>query len=90
MKTLVLLFITLFSFQFTHAQSESALVEETLQKYIEGSSYTKLEMLESSFSENAKLYLIGRDGFELYTPKEYAGFLKMPKKASLMVEMLKF
>ena len=80
MKTLVLLFITLFSVQFIAAQSERALVEGTLQKYMEGSSYNKLEMLESAFAENATLYLTARDGFKLYTPKEYAGFFKNAKK----------
>ena len=79
MKTLVLLFIALFSVQFTNAQSERALVEETLQRYMEGSSYNKLEMLENAFTENASLYLTGRDGFKLYTPKEYAGFFKNAK-----------
>jgi putative intracellular protease/amidase len=80
MKTLVLLFITLFSFQFTKAQSESALVEETLQKYMEGSSYNKPQMLLSAFTENATLYLTGRDGFKLYSPKEYTAFFKNAEK----------
>lgn len=80
MKTLVLLFITLFSFQFIAAQSERALVEETLQNYMEGSSYNKPEMLLSAFTEDATLYLTGRDGFKLYSPKEYAAFFKDAEK----------
>ncbi|MFY0629221.1 MAG: nuclear transport factor 2 family protein [Flavobacteriaceae bacterium] len=56
------------------------LVKQTLQNYIEGSSYNKLELLESAFAENATLYLTGRDGFKRYTPKEYAGFFKNSKK----------
>lgn len=72
----MLLFTLLFAFQFSQAQSECASVEKTLKKYTEGSSYNKIEMLESAFTENATLYLTGRDGFKLYTPKEYAGFFK--------------
>ena len=43
---------------------------------MEGSSYNKLEMLESAFAENATLYLTGREGFKVYTPKDYVGFFK--------------
>lgn len=56
--------------------SETELVEKTLKKYIEGSSYNKLELLKSAFTKDATLYLTGRDGFKLYTPKEYAAFFK--------------
>lgn len=76
MKNYIVLFTALFAFQFATAQSECAKVEETLQKYIEGSSYNKLEMLESAFAVNATLYLTGREGFKVYTPKEYATFFK--------------
>ena len=67
--------------QFKTEQSEHPKVEEALQKYMEGSSYNKLDMLESAFTENATLYLTGRDGgFKIYTPKEYIGFFKNAKK----------
>ena len=67
--------------QFTSVQSESSLVEKTLQNYMKGSSYNKLEMLESAFTENATLYLTGRDGkFKIYTTKEYTGFFKNAEK----------
>lgn len=80
MKNYILLFTLLFTFQFTNAQSECAKVEETLQKYTEGSSYNKLELLESAYTENATLYLSGRDGFKVYTPKEYVAFFKNAKQ----------
>lgn len=82
MKNYILLFITFLAFQFTTAQSECVQVEKTLQKYMEGSSYNKLEMLESAFTDNATLYLTGREGFKLYTPKEYAGFFKNKEAGS--------
>lgn len=43
---------------------------------MEGSSYNKLTLLESAFTKNATLYLEGREGFKVYTPKEYVGFFK--------------
>lgn len=65
---------------FKGIQSEIALVEKTLKNYMEGSSYNKLDMLESAFTQNATLYLTGRDGaFKRYTPKEYSGFFKNKK-----------
>ncbi len=81
MKNLILLIAMCFAFQFTNAQSECEKVEETLQKYMQGSSYAELEMLESAFANNATLYLTNRDGgFNLYSPKEYTGFFKNAEK----------
>ncbi len=51
-------------------------VEKTIQNYINGSSYNKLALLESAFANNATLYLTGKDGFKIYSPKEYVGFFK--------------
>jgi len=77
MKNYIVLFTLIIAFQFTNAQSELAAVEKPLQNYMEGSSYNKPILLESAFTENATLYLTGRDGaFKLYTPKEYVGFFK--------------
>lgn len=59
---------------------ESSLIEKTLQNYMEGSSYNKPDQLESAFAENATLYLTGREGFKVYTPKEYVGFFKNAEK----------
>lgn len=79
MKKCILLFTLLFAFQFANAQSEFVKVEETLQQYIEGSSYNKLDILENVYTENAMLYLSGKDGFKRYTPKEYVAFFKNKK-----------
>ncbi|WP_431166121.1 nuclear transport factor 2 family protein [Tenacibaculum halocynthiae] len=80
MKKYTLLVVLFLVFQILQAQTETEtenlLVKKTLQNYIEGSSYNKLKLLESAFAENAILYLTGRDGFKVYTPKEYTGFFK--------------
>ena len=76
MKKLILVFVMLFTFQISQSQSEIFLVEKTLQNYIDGSSYNKLELLESAFTENATLYLTSRGEFKIFTPKEYVGFFK--------------
>jgi hypothetical protein len=77
MKNYILLLTVLLTFQLANAQSECAKVEETLQKYMEGSSYNKLELLESAFTKDATLYLTLKDGsFKSLTPKDDVGFFK--------------
>ena len=83
MKNYIVLFTALFTFQFIIAQSKCAMVEITLQNYIEGSSYNKLDVLQSAFAKDATLYLTGREGdFKVYTPQEYAGFFKNGEKGA--------
>lgn len=79
MKKILVLGIALFAFQLAQAQSETSLIEKTLKEYMDGSSYNKLELIQSAFTIDATLYLSGRDGFKRYTPKEYANFFKNRK-----------
>jgi putative intracellular protease/amidase len=79
MNKIILLISLCIASQFANAQSETIKVEEALKKYMEGSSYNKLDVLESAFTEDATLYLTGKDGFKRYTPKEYSGFFKNKK-----------
>ncbi len=76
MKNYMVLFMAFITLQFMQAQSECTRVEETLQKYMEGSSFNKIDMLESAFAENATLYLTVRESFKILTPAEYVGFFK--------------
>ncbi|GGG12628.1 hypothetical protein GCM10011344_11680 [Dokdonia pacifica] len=58
-------------------------VVQTLQKYMDGSSYNKREMLLSAFADNATLYLTNRDGdFKRYSPSAYADFFKNDEKGT--------
>lgn len=58
------------------AQSETSLIEKTLQSYMEGSSYNKLDMLESAFTVDATLCLTSKNEFKVFTPKEYSALFK--------------
>jgi len=80
MKNYILLFTAFIAFQFVNAQSECTNVEKALQNYMEGSSYNKPELLLSAFTENATLYLTGKEGFKLYSPEEYVAFFKNAEK----------
>lgn len=81
MKKVIVVCIVIFGFQISQGQTQTEAIAKTLQKYMEGSSYNKLELLESAFTQNATLYLTGREGdFKRYTPKEYAAFFKNKKK----------
>lgn len=65
------LYISMFS-----QKTDVALIEETLQNYIEGSAYNKIALLESAFTEDATLYLTTKEGFKRLTPKDYSHFFK--------------
>ncbi|MEE9407978.1 MAG: nuclear transport factor 2 family protein [Polaribacter sp.] len=79
MKNLILIFTIFCSSIIVGQTSTFKDVEKTLQDYLTGSSYNKLVQLESAFAENATLYLTGKDGFKIYTPKEYVGFFTNKK-----------
>ena len=79
MKNYILLFVAIFAIQVTSAQSETVSIEKVLNKYMEGSSYNKLDILESVYTENATLFLSGNGEFKRYTPKEYVAFFKNKK-----------
>lgn len=63
------------------AQSEEEAIRHTLQTYIDGSSYSDPEKIETAFYENADLFLSKKDQ-ELWvlTPKEYGDLFKNRKK----------
>lgn len=79
MKKILFLFTLVSSTIVVAQESSFKNVEKTLQDYITGSSYNQLEQLENSFTVDATLYLTGKDGFKIYTPKEYVGFFKNKK-----------
>ncbi|REH43946.1 putative intracellular protease/amidase [Tenacibaculum gallaicum] len=60
--------------------SDKEVIEKTLNNYIEGSSYNKLNTLKESFSKEATLYLTGEEGFKRYTPEEYTSFFSSDRK----------
>ncbi|MCH9659554.1 MAG: nuclear transport factor 2 family protein [Bacteroidetes bacterium] len=77
MKTKFIVLIIMLIGAVSSAQTERERVIHTLNDYIEGSSYNKLELLESAFTENATLYLTVKGGeFKSLTPKEYVSFFK--------------
>lgn len=63
------------------AQSEEEAIRQTLQNYIDGSSYNDQELIQSAFYENADLFLSKKDQ-ELWilSPEEYANLFKNREK----------
>ncbi|WP_062058256.1 nuclear transport factor 2 family protein [Aquimarina longa] len=55
---------------------EKKLVTKTIKKYINGSSYNKLDVLEQVFAKEATLYLTIKGDLKIITPKEYVAFFK--------------
>ncbi|MBW1297871.1 nuclear transport factor 2 family protein [Aquimarina litoralis] len=79
MKTPIFICIAFFSLQCIFSQTDKELVEKTIQNYIDGSSYNRLDTLKDAFADNATLYLTARDTFKIFTPSEYVGFFKNRK-----------
>ena len=63
------------------SQSEEGNIRETLQSYLEGSSYNNPERIQSAFYEEADLFLSKKDQ-ELWvlSPKEYAALFQNREK----------
>ncbi|CAM1369994.1 nuclear transport factor 2 family protein [Tenacibaculum xiamenense] len=56
------------------------LITNTLNRYIEGSSYNNRELLKSAFVSDATLYLTTRSGFQKLSVDQYANFFNPEKK----------
>ncbi|NAY91525.1 hypothetical protein GTQ34_06315 [Muricauda sp. JGD-17] len=80
MKVTSILIASMFNLQL-FAQSEEVLIRKTLNKYLEGSSYSNPEMIQSAFYKNADLFL-SKEGQEIWvlTPKEYASLFETRPK----------
>ncbi len=76
MKTQITIVVLLLSF-LGFSQSEEQAIRETLQNYIEGSSYSNPEMIQEAFYEEADLFL-SKEGQEIWvlSPKEYAALFQ--------------
>lgn len=78
MKKTLLAVTTVLSLIATHGQStDKEEIRATLNDYIEGSSYNRVDQIKKAFANDASLYLTNREGaFKTYTPEEYSGFFK--------------
>ncbi|KQC30485.1 nuclear transport factor 2 family protein [Flagellimonas eckloniae] len=77
MKTQFLTITLLFLSLSLSAQSEEEEIKQTLQNYIDGSSYNNQELIQSAFYKGADLFLSKKDQ-ELWvlSPEEYANLFK--------------
>ena len=76
-KTLLALIAVLFASVLYSQSTDAEEIRITLNDYIEGSSYTKIDQIKKAFAHNATLYLTNKEGeFKIYTPQEYTGFFK--------------
>jgi len=63
------------------AQSEEAAIRETLQNYIDGSSYNNPELITSAFYEDAHLFLSKKDQeIWVLSPEKYSDLFKNREK----------
>ncbi len=63
------------------AQSEVDQIQETLLKYLKGSSYNDTEMIQAAFYEEADMFLTKKDQeIWVLSPKEYAALFEKRTK----------
>ncbi|MEM9076837.1 MAG: nuclear transport factor 2 family protein [Bacteroidota bacterium] len=77
----VFAYVIFLSSMICSGQSDLAQIEETLQTYLNGSSHSEPEVIQSAFYSEAPLFL-SKEGQEIYllSPKEYADLFKNREK----------
>ncbi len=81
MKTLFFTSVLLLACATSGAQTEEAAIQESLQSYIDGSSYSDPEKIVAPFYEDARMFLYHPDNpIYLLSATEYADLFKKREK----------
>lgn len=78
-KTIILLFLTI-GFQSLFAQTETELITQTLNDYIEGTANGQPDRLKRAFHPDFNLYFVGQDSLRIWSGKEYVSNIKEGEK----------
>lgn len=78
-KSVILLLLTI-GFQSLFAQSETELITQTLNDYIEGTANGQTERLKRAFHPDFNLYYVGQDSLRIWSGKEYVSNIKEGEK----------
>lgn len=78
-KTIILLFLTI-GFQSLFAQTETELITQTLNDYIEGTANGQPNRLKRAFHPDFNLYFVGQDSLRIWSGKEYVSNIKEGEK----------
>lgn len=79
MKNTILLLIILFGIQGITAQSEEALIKETLNKYINGSTGGQPNLLKEAFHPDLNLYYVKNNNVAVWSGTAYIADTKEGK-----------
>lgn len=80
MKKIFILIILTLGFQRLIAQSETELITQTLNDYIEGTANGQPERLKRAFHPDFNLYYVGQDSLRIWSGKEYVSNIKEGEK----------
>lgn len=80
MKKIFILILLTLCFQPLIAQSETELITQTLNDYIEGTANGQPERLKKAFHPDFNLYFVGQDSLRIWKGKEYVGNIKEGEK----------
>jgi CubicO group peptidase (beta-lactamase class C family) len=78
-KTIILLLLTI-GIQSLFAQTETELITQTLNDYIEGTANGQPDRLKRAFHPDFNLYFVGQDSLRIWSGKEYVSNIKEGEK----------
>ena len=82
MTRTVLFVALLLTVGIANAQDDLALIEKTLQDYIEGTANGEPERLDRAFHPDFNLYYVRNDSIKEWSGKDYVGGIKPGRKAN--------
>jgi CubicO group peptidase (beta-lactamase class C family) len=80
MKKIIILLLLTIGFQSLFAQTETALITQTLNDYIEGTANGQPDRLKGAFHPDFNLYFVGQDSLRIWSGKEYVSNIKEGEK----------
>lgn len=80
MKKIVFFILLTMGFQSLIAQTETELITQTLNDYIEGTANGQPERLKKAFHPDFNLYFVGQDSLRIWSGKEYVSNIKEGEK----------
>lgn len=80
MRKIVIFILLTMGFQSLIAQTETELITQTLNDYIEGTANGQPERLKKAFHPDFNLYFVGQDSLRIWSGKEYVGNIKEGEK----------
>jgi hypothetical protein len=80
MKKIIISILLTIGFQSLFAQTETELITQTLNDYMEGTANGQPDRLKRAFHPDFNLYFVGKDSLRIWSGKEYVSNIKQGEK----------